>query len=380
MKSAVLVHGGGPTAVMNASLAGVYEEARSSQRIGRLFGARYGVVGLVEGEFYDLLAQPAELMDTIAQTPGSALGSTRRRLLPEEYERAIHELRRRDVHIVLYTGGNGSMQGAASLASAAGDCKYDLQVIGIPKTIDNDLSGTDHTPGFPSAARFAAFFARDAGEDNRSLPSPIMVLEVLGRDAGWVAGATALARHGEDDPPHLVYFPERPVSADRLFADVEAVYRRLGRCVVAVCEGQRDDQGECFGADMLPDTDLAANLGHTLAQLITTRLKVRARAEKPGLLGRSCAALASPVDREEAHMCGRAAVKAAIAGESGKMVAIRRESETPYRSATGLASFSELTHRTVPLEWISEDDITPEFRRFLEPLVGSVPPHPRLMR
>ena len=251
----------------------------------------------------------------------------------------------------------------------------EITVIGIPKTIDNDIVETDHTPGYGSAARFAAHFARDAGEDNRSLPSPIMVLEVVGRNVGWVVAATSLARHRPDDPPHLIYFPERRVSTAVLLADVERVYRRLGRAVIAVCEGQLDERGTPFGADLLPNVPLAANLGHTLARLITQELGVRARAERPGLLGRSCAALTSEVDRRYARMCGRAAAQAADDGLRGVMITIRG-------SDTGTVPLEQVAgrERALPTDWISPDgnDVLPAFAEYARPLVGDIPAHPIL--
>jgi 6-phosphofructokinase len=262
---------------------------------------------------------------------------------------------------------------------------YELQVIGIPKTIDNDLMETDHTPGYASAARFFAHAARDIGEDNRSLPSPVCVLEVLGRNAGWIVAATSLARHCEDDAPHLIYFPERPISVDRLLTDVERVYTRIGRVVLAVCEGQLDDRGQPFGADIdRPDTPqhrLASNLGHSLAKLISSRLGIRARSEKPGLLGRSGGPLASEIDRREAYECGVTAVAAARRGESGVMIGLRREPGPTYGCTTFSIPLADVAgkERLFPLDWIlpAGTDILPHFSAYAGPLVGPVPAYGR---
>ncbi|MGA3023351.1 MAG: diphosphate--fructose-6-phosphate 1-phosphotransferase [Bryobacteraceae bacterium] len=383
---AIVAHGGGPTAVLNASLAGLVEECRRSGQFTALQGARFGAQGLLAGDFVDLLAQPAALIEAVAQTPGSAIGSSRRKLEAADYERIIQAFRKHDVHWFFYTGGNGSMGTALELARFARDSGYELGVTGIPKTIDNDLPVTDHTPGYPSTARFFAFAARDVGEDNRSLPSPLCVLETLGRNAGWIVAATSFARRHEDDAPHLIYFPERPVSLDRIAADAERVYRRLGRAVIAVCEGQIDESGQPFGAAVdRPDVAqhrLASNLGHTLAQLLAAKTGLRARAEKPGLLGRSCGPFASPLDRAEACECGRAAARAAMEDRSACMVAIRRESDQPYRSSTFLAPLETVAgqERTLPLEWIAPkgNDVLPAFRDYARPLIGDVPGYPRL--
>jgi 6-phosphofructokinase 1 len=245
---------------------------------------------------------------------------------------------------------------------------------------------TDHTPGYASTAHFFAVAARDVGEDNRSLPSPICVLEVLGRNAGWVAAATALARKHEFDAPHLIYFPERPVSLDRIAADCEGVYRKLGRVVIAVCEGQVDDTGTPFGADVDRANSsvhrLASNLGHTLARLLTERLGIRARSEKPGLFGRCCGPLSSPIDRAEAWQCGHAAANVAAEGASGVMIALRRESSAPYSSTTFTTPLETVARqeRLLPSDWISADgnDVTDSFLEYVQPLIPDVTAYARL--
>jgi len=335
-------------------------------------------------DFVDLASIPHAQMSASAKAPGSIIGSSRRALTDEDYASIIGVFRKREIRYFFYTGGNGSMETALRVSRAARDLAYELQVIGIPKTIDNDLAVTDHTPGYPSAARFFIHAARDVGLDNRALPSPICVLEVLGRNTGWIAAATALARFHPDDAPHLICFPERRLSLDRIAADVERVYRRIGRVVIAVCEGQVDDKGQPFGADVdRADSAvhrLASNLGHTLALELTRKLGIRARAEKPGLFGRSCAALASEVDRAEANQCGRAAVEAALAGETEKMVTLRRVSNTPYASETGLTDLARVARfeRPIPEEWIAGEanDTAGGFIEFLSPLVQPIDSFP----
>jgi 6-phosphofructokinase 1 len=322
----------------------------------------------------------------IARSPGSALGSSRFKLSDEDYGRILDVFKKNDIHCFFYTGGNGSMDTALEVWRRANGAGYDIQVIGIPKTIDNDLCVTDHTPGYASTAHFFAIAAREIGEDNRSLPPPISVLEVLGRNAGWVVAATALARTREDDAPHLIYLPERPVSLDRIATDVEGVYRRLGRVVIAVCEGQLDETGAPFGAELDRAASavhrLASNLGHTLARLLSTKLGLRARAEKPGLLGRCCGPLASELDRQEAGECGRAAAHAAAKGESGVMIAIRRDSQMPYRSSTFLTPLETVarTERLLPGEWINEagNDVSAAFIEYALPLLPSMKGYARL--
>ena len=375
---AVVAHGGGPTAVINASLAGLIEESRS--RGQGLYGARHGIGGLLRAEFLDLMALDADLVRQIGEAPGSALGSSRFPLEEDDFDRLLEVFRRADMHTFFYTGGNGSMDTALRVARHARAAHYDLQTIGIPKTIDNDLCVTDHTPGYASTARFFACAARDVGEDNRSLPSPVCVLETLGRNAGWIVAATSLARRRTDDAPHLIYLPERHLSLDRIAADVERVYAQLGRVVVAVCEGQLDDRGRPFGADVdRAESDaqrLASNLGHTLARLLSEKLGIRARAEKPGLLGRCCGPFATLRDRHEAHLCGRAAAAAADEGHSEVMVALRRDGDT---FLTPLETVARV-ERLLPADWIHADgnDVLPAFREYAAPLVGEVAGWPRL--
>jgi 6-phosphofructokinase len=376
--NAVVAHGGGPTAVINASLAGLIEEQR--RRGLGLYGARCGVAGLLRGDLVDLLALDADRVRQIGEAPGSALGSSRLPLADGDYAKLLDVFRRAEIHTFFYTGGNGSMETALRIAQYARADRYDLQTIGIPKTIDNDLLVTDHTPGYASTARFFACAARDVGEDNRSLPAPVCVLETLGRNVGWIVAATSLARHGDDDAPHLIYFPERRLSLDRIAADVERVYRRLGRVVVAVCEGQLDDTGRPFGADIDRAESvaqrLASNLGHTLAHLLSRKLGIRARAEKPGLLGRCCGEFAVELDRREASACGRAAAVAAAEGHTDAMVALRRDSST---FLTPLETVARLERR-MPAEWMHPDgyDVMAAFQEYAAGLVGEVRGWPRL--
>ena len=357
MPRALIAHGGGPTAVLNASLAGVITASRGHFE---LLASRYGFSGLLADELTPL----ASCYGSLAQTPGSAIGSSRKRWDTDTIRDALH---RHKIETCFYTGGNGSMQTALELAG-------DFQVLGIPKTIDNDLDVTHHSPGYASTAYFFACAARDAGADCRSLPSPVCILETLGRNVGWVAAATQLARREPDDPPHLILYPERPRSLESIAAEVESIYRRLGYCVVVTCEGQLDENGAPFGADVdrpdVPGHRLASNLGHTLARLITEKTGLRARAERPGLVGRSCGPFARERDRREAFACGAAAIEAAASGESGKMVALHADGTT---FLTPLSSVAR-RERSFPIEWIDNPEL---FLDYASPLIGEVPHYPR---
>jgi 6-phosphofructokinase len=367
---AAIAHGGGPTAVLNSSLAGVVEGCR--ERGWRLFGARFGLGGLARGEMADLTAVTGSQWAEMARTPGSVIGSSRARLSRDDLARVLAALRREDIRVVFYTGGNGSMAAALELSRCAREVGYEMRTVGIPKTIDNDLAVTHHTPGYASTAYFFACAARDVGMDNRALPSPVCVLETLGRNAGWIVAATALARKHPDDAPHLIYFPEARVSLDSMAADVERVYRRLGRAVVAVCEGQLDESGQPFGADV--DRQLASNLGHTLAKLLSAKLGLRARAEKPGLLGRCCGPYARERDLREARLCGLAAVEAAAAGENDAMVALDADGGTFLAPVESVAGFE----RRLLGEYRDGADVAPAFLEYAAPLIGEVSGYPHL--
>ncbi len=383
---AVVAHSGGPTQVINASLAGVIEECRRHEEITALWGARYGILGVFDEQFYDLYRQDRALIAAIGLTPGSALGSCRYKVKPEDHERILKVFRARNVRYFFYTGGNDSMDTALEVSRLAAQSGYELRVIGVPKTVDNDLPETDHCPGYGSAARFFACAARDIGADLRALPRRVTFIEAMGRNAGWLAAAAALARRRPDDPPQLIYCPERPLTVDQLLSDVDAVYRRDGYAVIAVSEAQKDEKGEPFGADQaIPDSfgwRVIGNLSHNLASLINHRLKLRARSEKPGLLGRASAAHISETDRREARLCGQAAVQAAVEGMTGKMVTLVREPGAEYRCTTGLAELSDVANheRLVPAEWINEagNDLLPAYVEYAAPLAGEIEPLARL--
>lgn len=383
--AAVVAHSGGPTPVINASLLGIVEESRLHPQITALYGARFGIAGILSEDFIDLYRQPEATLQAVARTPSSALGTSRREVGTPDLERVLSVFRAHDIRYFFYNGGNGSMGTAHQVQSMASAVGYDLQVIGIPKTIDNDLLETDHTPGYASTARFFASAVRDIGADNRALPGQVEFIEVLGRNVGWLAAATSLARAEPDDAPHLIYFPEQRLPLNKLLSDVERVFRRLNRCVVAVCEGQLDEHGEPFGADTRSGSrgSLAMNLAHRLALLVMERLKIRARSEKPGLLGRACTGCISEIDWNEARCCGKAAVSAAARGETGKMVTLLRRSGTEYIAETGLTGLDRVAffERPFPAEWRNGDgnDVSPQFRDYAAPLVGTIEAHRRLV-
>jgi len=377
----VIAQGGGPTAVINASLYGIVRESiRRLSASSKIWGAYGGIVGVLRERWLDLRQPSERLWKSIAVSPGAALGSCRKMLTTQEAMEAVAVLRREDVRHFFYIGGNDSMDTALKMCRAASSLNYEMTCCGIPKTIDNDLPGTDHCPGFGSAARFIAQSVVDLGMDIRALPTPVSILEVMGRDAGWLTAATLLGRKDPDDAPHLIYVPERPVGGRSFLSDVQRIHDRQGWVVAAVSEGIKDETGESWSANRSPQTvdgfghKLPGDVAARLAGLITSELGLRARSEKPGLLGRSCGLMASPVDRREAVEVGRFGLSWAIEGNTGFMVTIKREDSAAYHAGYGAVSLEAVANRTrsLPAEYISRDgnDIREEYRAYVEPLIG----------
>jgi 6-phosphofructokinase len=388
---AVVGQSGGPTAVINSSLVGVVQEALRHSEIEAVYGAINGIKGVLEEEFVDLGQEPAEVLEGLRRTPGAALGSIRYKVKEGDYERILQVFKAHNIRYFFYIGGNDSMDTAMKLDSLAKETGYELRVIGIPKTIDNDLAYTDHCPGYGSAARFVAMAVRDSGWDTRAMRvnSPVKIVEIMGRNAGWLAGAAALAKEQEDDPPHLIYVPERPLSKDKLLGDVEDAYRRYGYVVIALSEGVVNERGEPFGGEFAPKEVDA--FGHVLkggasdaaASIIKAELGLSTRIDKPNYLYRSFSLAVSEVDREEAYEVGKAAVIAALAGETGKMVTLIREPGPAYRSTTGLVELEKVANveRYLPDDFINEEGnfVTEAFIEYARPLIGgALPPYARL--
>jgi 6-phosphofructokinase 1 len=377
MKRNLLVaHGGGPTPVINASLAGVILEARRWGEIGRLLAARHGIEGLLRGELIDLTDLTEEQVEGLSRTPGSAIGSCRYKVAEADHSRIARALEDLGVGFFLYNGGNDSMDTChrVSLLSAG------ARIVGIPKTIDNDLAQTDHSPGFGSAARYYAVSAAELTLDVRALPIHVVLLETMGRNAGWLAASCALAREVAGVGPEMILLPERPFDEEIFLAAVERIWARGGGFTIAASEGVTGADGRplvesthAAGVDGFGHR-LPGGVGQHLADLITERLGIRARAEKPGLLGRVSRLLVSEVDREEAFEVGRAAVRAAVEGMTGVMIALERVSDAPYAFRTTPVPLEEVANfeRRLPEEYIRADGlgVKPPFLNYLRPLVG----------
>ena len=374
----LVVHGGGPTAVLNASLYGVIREAQKNPDIRKIYGAIGGSEAILTENFLDMGKLEDEKIELLLQTPGTAIGSSRFPLEQEQYEAMVDILKKNDIKYVLFNGANGSMDTCGKVSKVCAD--EGIYVVGIPKTMDNDISIIDHAPGFPSAAKYIATVTKEVGADVKSLPIHVCVIEAMGRNAGWITAASVLARKEPGDAPHLVYLPERNFKEEEFLEDVKRLYDELGGVVVVVSEGLRNEKGESIVPPIFK-TDRAVYYGDVsayLAELVIKKLGIKARSEKPGLCGRTSMLLQSKVDREEAVLVGREAVKAAVAGHTGVMVGIRRKGGEEYGIETPLIPIEEvmLNERVMPEDYINErgNDITESFARWCKPLIdGDLP-------
>jgi 6-phosphofructokinase 1 len=379
----LVAQGGGPTAVINQSLVGVVLEARRHHNVRRVYGARHGVRGIVNEDFVDLTQETSHNLELVAGTPASALGSTRDKPDRPYCLEIFKVLQAHEIEHFFYIGGNDSSDTVRIVSEEARKAGYPLRCIHIPKTIDNDLVGNDHTPGFPSAARFVAQAFAGANLDNAALPG-VYVGVVMGRHAGFLTAASALGKKFPDDGPHLIYLPERVFEIDKFLVDVKAVYERHGRCMIAVSEGIHDASGTPMLARLAKDLEHDAHgnvqlsgsgaLADLLCEEIKDKLKIkRVRGDTFGYLQRSFIGCTSDVDQREAREVGEKAVQYAMWGDRDGSVAIKR---------TG---FYSADYELVPLEAVAgktrvmEDhfiapngtDVTDAFRLYLRPLLGS---------
>ena len=385
--NAVVGQSGGPTGVINASLVGIIEEAKKHPEIKNLYGAIHAVEGMVKDEFINLKKlTPATIKDLIV-SPSSALGSSRNKPDEAYCAKILEVFKKRDIRYFFYIGGNDSANTAHIINTMAAQSGYELHAFHIPKTIDNDLLVTDHCPGYGTAAKFEACALIGDDLDNRSLPG-IKIDVIMGRNAGFLTAAAVLGKRRDDDGPHLLYFPERPVSMDKFLGDIEGVYKRLGRCVVAVSEGVCDTDGVLWAEKLAKEkeTDAHGNIQLSgtgaLADFLAGKVKgkigiKRVRADTFGYLQRSFAGLQSSVDVKEARQCGRMAVKFAMKENSGSVAIERLGSGKKYAVdyfRTELKNVAEKT-KWMPDEFINAEGngVTEAFIEYAMPLTGGVP-------
>lgn len=385
----VVGQSGGPTAVINSSLAGVIQEAKKHD-IERIYGAVHGIVGILNEDLLDLGKEESSIIEGLKYTPSAALGSCRYKLRDEDYERVLDVFKKYNMRYFFYIGGSDSVETVYRVSELAKKKSYELFSVGIPKTIDNDLVRTDHCPGYGSIARWVAIATRDGGLDTEAIGivDKVKVIETMGRDTGWIAAATVLARERDKDAPHLIYLPERPFIKERFLEDVGRIYKGLGHVVITVGEGIKDTEGRTL-VESKKEVDVdtfghaqRGGVGEYLCALITSELGLKARADKPGTIQRVCATLASKTDREEAYLVGREAVRYAMEGNTDIMVTLEREPLLQYKCTIGTAKLEDVIGRIKPLpdEYINEtgNDMTEGFRKYVRPLIGD--PLPKYVR
>jgi 6-phosphofructokinase 1 len=420
----VVGQSGGPTAVINRSVAGIYKEAVKYAEIDKIYGMKNGLAGLLKEQFIDLRAAGDEQIDRLAELPGAGLGSCRFKPKKEDCEKTFEICKKYGIRYFFYIGGNDSALAASIVNQIARRQQYELRIFHVPKTIDNDLLATDHCPGFGSAGRYVAncFLGNDL--DNAALPG-LKIDIIMGRQAGWLTTTAALARECEGDGPHLLYFPERPKSLQDLASDIEAVYRKYGRALVGVSEGILGPDGveltqsnairaeaeklcgkvfvewldkfgevmdasggakkDAFGHVQLSGTGILADfISMSVKAMLNPKFgnKLRVRADTLGYAQRSYAGTVSEVDAREAYEVGVQAVKYAMAGDIDGSVAINRICADPYMSEYWLARLSDVAAGTkdVPNDFFNEtgNGVTDACREYLAPLVGELPKRARL--
>ena len=374
---------GGPTAVINASIAGVVSEALNHECVEEIYGALNGVLGILNEDLVDLAAESQQAIRALRHTPGAALGTCRYKLKKQaDFERVLEVFKAHNIRYFFYAGGNDSQDTADKIAKLAAEQNYDLRVIGIPKTIDNDLPVTDHCPGYGSVIKHICKTVREVACDNEAMGQHdlVQIIEVMGRNAGWIAAGASLAKRRDqpNDPPHLIYLPEVPFSTEKFTADVQRVLKREKSCMIIVGEGLIDADGNYVSADEKTDSFGHAQLGGAadyLKSLVEQNLPaVKVRTIKLGMAQRAAVVGGSKTDADEAYLAGQAAVRAAVEqAETGKMVTLVRGDTENYTCETGLAPLADIANavKKLPREWVNEDGVSMsnQFIRYAQPLI-----------
>ncbi|MEZ2346936.1 diphosphate--fructose-6-phosphate 1-phosphotransferase [Terriglobus sp. RCC_193] len=378
----MIVQGGGPTAVFNASLAGIVREAQQL-RFSSIYGARFGMKGLSSGDVISLTSLTPDALEGIRLSPGAALGTSRFKPTEEDLDHCIHVLQSHGISRMIFLGGNGTMGGAHRFLEFCASRGFSLQVMGAPKTIDNDIRATDRCPGFGSAARYVAQSLLDLSMDLQSLPQPVSIMETLGRDVGWLAAASMLAKQHPDEAPHVVCIPEIPFVLDNFLQRIDATVKRIGWAVAVVSEGTSYADGTPVfeqvpsSGGKIPMRPLIGGVAQHLSGLVAEHLGLRCRSEKPGLIARSASPYVSAQDRADAELTGRECVRALAAGTSGFMVSLRAIGSNP---AFELLPLTEAAgpRRAIPQEWLRHDGlaVNDAFLQYARPIVGPLQRHP----
>lgn len=392
-RNAIIGQFGGPTSVINSSLCGLIQEGLKSEKIESILGMRYGIIGFMKDEIVDLGKEDHRVIETLRQTPSSALGSCRYILKQEDFPLIITQLKKYNIRYFFLIGGNGSMETIRQIEQYCKKNNYELKGIGIPKTVDNDLCGTDHAPGFASAARYVCLSVQQAGRLARDMQSvdKYVILQTVGRDTGWLAASASLAKKSESDAPHLIYMPERPLSKERFIVDVKGCIQKYGWVSIICGEGILWEDKSFVASlqvqDEFSDIEFGAMGGGgsaalNLHKIINQETKYRGEFQITESLSMCAIDRASKVDLEEAYACGVKAIKLAEEGASGIMVSIHRVSSFPYKVKLKTVSLDEVAVNIKPMDdkYINAQGnfVTDEYIKYIRPLVGKLPTYSEL--
>ncbi|MCI1880664.1 MAG: diphosphate--fructose-6-phosphate 1-phosphotransferase [Sporolactobacillus sp.] len=376
----IIIHGGAPTVTLNSSLYGVITECKQYEdSIGHVWGARNGVEGVLSNDWIELDRKTDEEIDALLTSPGTAIGSSRYPLNKDGYLKMLDHFGDNNIRYVLLSGGNGTMATCGYLSRLCKEKNNGIKVMGIPKTIDNDIDVIDHSPGYLSAAKYMIHTTREIIADVRSLPIHVCIIEAMGRNAGWITAASSLSANNDDLVPDLIYMPEKSFDEDRFLMNVKEIYARKGYAVVVASEGLRNNTGKPIVPEIYRQgrSVYYGDVGNYLANLVIQKLHIKARDEKPGIAGRSSIYLQSAIDRKEAVAVGKRAVREIMAGQTGKMVGIFRSIVNhKYSPIYKLVDINKvmLTESKLPDEFISPENnyVTEKFKNWLRPMMEIV--------
>lgn len=386
-KNCMVAQSGGPTVAINASLAGVISSVCQSQAYDKIYGSVNGILGIRNQNYLDLTSLYPDSIEALTSTPAMYLGSCRYKLAdhhtdPRPYEQIFQEFEAHNIGAFFYIGGNDSMDTVLKLSAYAKEIQSPIRILGIPKTIDNDLCKTDHTPGFGSAAKFVASSILEIAHDTFIYPvKSVTIVEVMGRDAGWLTAASALARTAYSPAPHLIYLPEVPFSMEAFLADVRKQLEQVNNVIIAVSEGIRDEDGNYISAsstrlDQFGHQSLNG-AGKTLEEAVRAKIGVKVRSIELNVLQRCASRSASLTDLTESFALGSNAVRFAAEGHTASMLVIQRESDRPYQVSYHCEPICGIANeaKSVPVDWISDahNDVTEEMMTYLEPLICGEP-------
>jgi len=383
---------GGPTSVINNSLCGIIQEARKHEEIEGIYGMRFGIEGFIQGNLVDIRKEDEETIEMLRDTPSSALGSSRHKLKDDDLPRVLEVLRKYGIRYFFMIGGNDTMDTTHRVEEYCAEKRYEIVCVGIPKTVDNDLFGTDHTPGFPTAARFTALSVKQEGILARDMQKvdQFVIYQSIGRNAGWLPASAAVAKEKESDAPHLIVIPERPLNKENFLKAVKGCYDKYGFVSVVCGEGATWDDGTPISGSVIRDKfgniEFGAMGGTSTAmilhRIISSEFGWRGEFQITESLPMCCADRMAKVDREEAYLVGVQGVRLAAEGKSGVMVTLERKSNSPYVCETGTIPLEDVAMRTKPMpdNYISDDGffVTDEFMDYIRPLVGEMPRYAEL--